>query len=135
MRAQPPRLQVDADAPRRSPCQYEFCTEYLLCCSDPEPLTLQELLDVADADSRARYDSMVLGYTESQGMPELREAIAEQYTDVAAEDLLVIAPEEGVTKTVFWGTIVEGCGVGGPAMTDDEKELFREKLWFYLSGL
>lgn len=96
MRAQPPRLQVDADAPRRSPCQYEFCTEYLLCCSDPEPLTLQELLDVADADSRARYDSMVLGYTESQGMPELREAIAEQYTDVAAEDLLVIAPEEGV---------------------------------------
>eukprot|EP00793_Prasinoderma_coloniale_P003597 PRCOL_00002971-RA len=76
--------------------KYEFCTEYLLCCSDPEPLTLQELLDVADADSRARYDSMVLGYTESQGMPELREAIAEQYTDVAAEDLLVIAPEEGV---------------------------------------
>jgi hypothetical protein len=37
--------------------KYEFCSPYLLCCSDCEPLTMQELLAAADEDSLSRYAS------------------------------------------------------------------------------
>ena len=36
--------------------RYEFnpAVQHLLCCSDSEPLTMAELLDLADADCRQR---------------------------------------------------------------------------------
>lgn len=34
--------------------KYEFKAKHLLCCSDCEPLSLQELLQLADADSKRR---------------------------------------------------------------------------------
>ena len=32
--------------------KYEFTTKYLLCCSDAEPLTMKELLEMADEECK-----------------------------------------------------------------------------------
>jgi hypothetical protein len=39
--------------------KYEFCSPYLLCCSDCEPLTMQELLAAADEDSLSRCSTLL----------------------------------------------------------------------------
>ena len=87
----------------------------MLCASDCEPLTMPELLGHADGDALQRWQSLWLGYTETRGLPALREAIAELYNGdgdddddddgdagagdagggVTAEQVLVLAPEEG----------------------------------------
>ncbi|MBN2046269.1 MAG: aminotransferase class I/II-fold pyridoxal phosphate-dependent enzyme [Anaerolineaceae bacterium] len=76
--------------------RYEFNTRYLLSSSDCESLTLPELLNYADAESRELWNTLSLGYTESAGHPLLREEIARMYTEVTADQVLEIAPEEGI---------------------------------------
>ncbi|MBN2499644.1 MAG: aminotransferase class I/II-fold pyridoxal phosphate-dependent enzyme [Anaerolineales bacterium] len=76
--------------------KYEFSAPYLLSSSDCEPLTLTELLALANPDSLARWDQLSLGYTESQGDPSLREAIAGLYREIAPGQVLVLSPEEGI---------------------------------------
>lgn len=80
--------------------RYEFSVKYLLSCSDCEPFTLPELLTLADTDARSRWESLRLGYTESQGDPALREAIVGLHTAVSPEQVLVTAPEEGIFLAV-----------------------------------
>ena len=55
---------------------HEFTAQHLLCVSDVEPLTMKEVLAIADADSLERWGTLTLGYTESQGLPALREEVA-----------------------------------------------------------
>ncbi|MBN1401595.1 MAG: aminotransferase class I/II-fold pyridoxal phosphate-dependent enzyme, partial [Anaerolineae bacterium] len=76
--------------------RHEFSAPYLLCASDGEPLTLAELLAWADEECLHLWHSLSLGYTESAGHPRLRQAIAALYEHAAAEDVLVVAPEEGI---------------------------------------
>lgn len=76
--------------------EYEFKVRYLLSSSDCESLTLPELLALADAEALDRWQSLSLGYTESQGDPALRAEIAAQYASVTADDVIVLVPEEGV---------------------------------------
>jgi len=76
--------------------RYEFAVPHLLCASDCEPLTLAELLALADDETRAGWEQLSLGYTESQGHPLLRQAIAALYPGLGADDVLVLAPEEGI---------------------------------------
>ena len=47
-------------------------------------------------DLRRRWETLTLGYTESQGLPELREAIAGMYDAADADQVLVAAPEEAI---------------------------------------
>ena len=76
---------------------YEFIAKYHLCCSDCEPLSLQELLELADSECRTLYSSLVLSYTESSGHPLLRKQICESYfTTLSPENVLVCCPEEGI---------------------------------------
>lgn len=49
--------------------KYEFTAPYLLCCSDCEPLTMAQLLEMADRDTLDKWQSLRLGYTETQGLP------------------------------------------------------------------
>jgi len=80
--------------------QYEFNVPHLLCASDCESLPVQELLDLAGMDL-AGLGRLHLGYTESQGHPDLRAAIAGRYKAVAADDVIVLtAPEEGIYITM-----------------------------------
>jgi aspartate/methionine/tyrosine aminotransferase len=57
---------------------------------------MEELLESADAQSLGLWENLKLGYTDSSGHPVLREAIADIYKSVAADDILVVTPEEGI---------------------------------------
>lgn len=75
--------------------KYEHSTRWLLCCSDSEPLTMAELLALADDECLQMWNSLRLSYTETQGLPALRRAVAERlYSSVAPDQLAVAAPQE-----------------------------------------
>lgn len=74
--------------------RHEFTARYLLSSSDCEALKQSELLAMAEPETRRLWDELRLSYTESPGHPQLRQAIAESYTEIEAEDVLVAAPEE-----------------------------------------
>jgi aspartate/methionine/tyrosine aminotransferase len=109
--AAPPPAAPPAPRPRHAPsplppfklerffARYEFdpAVRHCLCASDCEPLTLAELLAAADADSVARYHALSLAYTESAGLPALREAIAAMYGTLEARHVVVGAPQELVS--------------------------------------
>ena len=79
---------------------YEFTAPYILCASDCESLTVDELLGLAGA-SWESLGCLRLGYTESQGAPALRERIAETYSRVSADKVIGLgAPEEGIFVTM-----------------------------------
>lgn len=78
--------------------RWEFSAPYLLCSSDIEGWRMQDLLALADPDARARWEGLTLGYTESLGLPALREAIAELYPGLDAGDVLTFA---GAEEAVF----------------------------------
>jgi aspartate/methionine/tyrosine aminotransferase len=76
--------------------KYEFSAKYLLSSSDCEALTQQEVLTLADEETKSLWNNLKLSYTESQGLPLLREEISNLYQNVSIEDILVVAPEEGI---------------------------------------
>ena len=76
--------------------KHEFSAKYLLSSSDCEAFSMQELLESADARSVRLWENLKLGYTDSSGHPVLRESIADIYDSVAADDILVVTPEEGI---------------------------------------
>ena len=79
---------------------HEFGAPHILCASDCEALTVDELLQLAGASSEA-LGGLLLGYTESQGAPALRERIAELYAVVDARQVIGLgAPEEGIFVTM-----------------------------------
>lgn len=61
---------------------WEFKAPYLLCSSDNEALTLQELLSFCDCESKHLWENLNLGYTHSTGHPLLKEEISHLYTRV-----------------------------------------------------
>jgi aspartate/methionine/tyrosine aminotransferase len=81
--------------------RWEFAVEHQLSASDVEPFTLAELLSLADADADARWNRLSLGYTESTGLPALREEISRLYDVIESEHVLVVAgAEEGIFLTM-----------------------------------
>lgn len=76
--------------------KYEFNTPYQLCNSDCETITVGELLQIAEV-SMDEFQAVSLGYTESQGQPELRQQIANCYQNVHADEVIELnAPIEGI---------------------------------------
>ncbi|WP_163996138.1 aminotransferase class I/II-fold pyridoxal phosphate-dependent enzyme [Pyxidicoccus caerfyrddinensis] len=78
--------------------RYEFSAPYLLCSSDIEGWRLKDLLALADPDALARWEGLTLGYTESTGLPALRQELAALYPGLAPEDVLTFA---GAQEAVF----------------------------------
>ena len=76
--------------------QHEFSAPYGISQSDTEPLTLDELLRYASPERREQFETLWLGYTETQGHPELRAAIADMHVGIGADDVLEVVPEEGI---------------------------------------
>ena len=74
--------------------QYEFSVPFPLAASDCDGLPLSEVLELADAPTRELWDALQLGYTETQGHPLLRRAIADMYEGCEPDQVLVAAPEE-----------------------------------------
>lgn len=76
--------------------QHEFSAPYGISQSDAEPLTLNELLSYASAERRRQFETLWLGYTETQGHPELRARIADMHPGIGADQVLEVVPEEGI---------------------------------------
>ncbi|MBA3815646.1 MAG: aminotransferase class I/II-fold pyridoxal phosphate-dependent enzyme [Parachlamydiaceae bacterium] len=77
--------------------KYEFSSPYLLCPSDAESWLLNDILSMADAESKSLWDHLSLGYTESPGLPLLRQEIAQLYNTLTADDIFTTAgAEEGI---------------------------------------
>ncbi|WNV84458.1 aminotransferase class I/II-fold pyridoxal phosphate-dependent enzyme [Umezawaea sp. Da 62-37] len=74
--------------------RWEFAARYHLTASDAQTLSLTELLALADDDGRERWESLTLGYSETYGLRALREAVADTYDTVEAEDVLCFAGAE-----------------------------------------
>lgn len=87
--------------------EYEFNVKHLLCGSDCESVSIDELLAL-EPDAEVRFREHWLGYTESQGSPLLREAIADIYETVAVEDILVHAGAEEAIFTVMNAVLSPG---------------------------
>ena len=68
--------------------KYEFNTEFLLCSSDCEAMSIADLLSLEEGAAE-RFQATWLGYTESQGSLTLRKEICELYTSMSPEQLLV----------------------------------------------
>jgi len=76
--------------------KYEFAASYLLCASDCESFSVEELLSF-ESESELNLRKLRLGYTESQGNIVLRKEISNLYNKVDSEDILVFAgAEEGI---------------------------------------
>ena len=78
--------------------RWEFEARYLLCASDVEGWRMADLLALADDETRALWDDLRLGYTESTGHPLLRAEIANLYDAVTPDDVLIFA---GAEEAVF----------------------------------
>lgn len=68
--------------------KYEFNTQYLLCSSDCESVSVADLLSLEEGAAE-NFQKVWLGYTESQGSPALRAEICKLYETMGPEDILV----------------------------------------------
>ena len=68
--------------------KYEFNTEYLLCSSDCEAMSVADLLAFEEGSSE-KFQNVWLGYTESQGSPALRKEVSKIYETIQPEQILV----------------------------------------------
>ncbi len=76
--------------------RWEFTAPYLLSASDCETMSVAELLGLAGVPLSA-LGNLRLGYTESQGDPELRATITGFHSHITPEDVVVTnAPEEAI---------------------------------------
>ena len=78
--------------------RWEFAVDHLLCASDLQGLPMADLLALADDETRALWQGLTLGYTESTGHPLLRREIASLYDGLDAQDVLVFA---GAEEAIF----------------------------------
>lgn len=77
--------------------QWEFNAKHHMTASDVQSMTIEDLLGHASDDDRRAYEKAWLGYSETWGMPELREQIARTYDTLSAESILCFAgAEEGI---------------------------------------
>ena len=77
--------------------KYEFNTEYLMCSSDCESMSIAELLNLEESAAE-KFQQTWLGYSESQGSPALRAEISKLYETVQPEDILV---HTGAQEAIF----------------------------------
>ena len=81
--------------------RWEFAARFHLTASDAESVTVAELLAMASPADRAAFEGLRLGYTETFGAPDLREAIASTYEQRSADDVLCFTgAEEGIYATM-----------------------------------
>jgi len=77
--------------------KWEFSARHHLTASDAQTLALSELVALAEPEDREAWERLSLGYTRTAGDPGLRQAIAQTYERVEAEDIVCFAgAEEGL---------------------------------------
>lgn len=77
--------------------RWEFNTKYNMCASNIESVSLKELLLLSNVEDKKLWTKLDLGYTETYGSLNIREAIAETYDNINSNDILTFAGgEEGI---------------------------------------
>jgi len=77
---------------------YQSQARCFLSTATPEAMSLQELLALASNKEKEVWDSLQLGYTNSQGEEYLREAIAAQYHGLNSDQIVCFA---GAQEAIF----------------------------------
>lgn len=103
-----PHMRIADFALERYFARWEFAVRHVACASDVEGWSMAELLALADGETRAMWDALTLGYTESSGHPKLREAIAGLYETLAADDVLVFAGAGEAIYCLFASSVDSG---------------------------
>jgi len=88
--------------------RWEFAVKHVLGASDVEGWSMVELLELADDETRAMWEGLRLGYTESTGHPLLRAEIAQLYASLEADDVLVFAGAEEAVFCLFSSSVEAG---------------------------
>ena len=70
---------------------WEFTARYHMTASDMHSMTTDELLALGTDAQREDFQNMWLGYTQTWGAPDLREAIAGTYETMKEENILCLA--------------------------------------------
>jgi aspartate/methionine/tyrosine aminotransferase len=89
-------MKIDPFKLERYFAKYEFTTQYLLSSSDCDGFNMSDILALATAEEHHLWQNLQLGYTESQGLPLLRNEITKLYSTISSEQVLVLTPEEGI---------------------------------------
>ena len=90
-------MQLPAFKLERYFAQYEFNVKYVLCASDCESFSIQDLL-AFEPDAADQFNQHWLGYTESQGSPSLQREICKLYDNVEPQQVLV---HTGAEEAIF----------------------------------
>ncbi|NJC98057.1 MAG: aminotransferase [Anaerolineales bacterium] len=77
--------------------RYEFNTEFLLCSSDCEAMSIADLLAFEEG-AVEKFQNIWLGYSESQGSPALRREISGVYESIQPDEILV---HTGAEEAIF----------------------------------
>lgn len=89
--------------------RYEFTTEFLLCTSDCESMSVAELLALdEDPDAAQKLQQLRLGYTESQGGWALRSEICKLYATMQPGEILVHAGAQEAIFLFMFAALHEG---------------------------
>ena len=88
--------------------RFEFSLPFQLGSSDPETLSLPELLRHADPEMHHRWDTLRLGYRTSAGDPGLRAAIAGLYPGRTADHVVVAVGAAEALLVTFAAAIEPG---------------------------
>jgi aspartate/methionine/tyrosine aminotransferase len=78
--------------------KHEFSARHILGASDVEPMSMAEVLLLADVECENLWHHLRLGYTESPGLPQLRVEIARLYPGLSPDDVLTFA---GAEEAIF----------------------------------
>jgi len=90
-------MQIPAFKLERYFAQYEFNVKYVLCASDCESFSIQDLL-AFEPDAADNFHQHWLGYTESQGSPSLQREICNLYDTIEPKQVLV---HTGAEEAIF----------------------------------
>jgi aspartate/methionine/tyrosine aminotransferase len=78
--------------------KWEFKARHHMTASDAESISMRDLLALATPEERDEFEGLWLGYTQTFGAPDLREAIASTYENRSAADVLCFA---GASEGIF----------------------------------
>jgi aspartate/methionine/tyrosine aminotransferase len=81
--------------------RWQSAARYHLTASNSEELRLNELIALADTEDRLQWESLAFGYSNPRGAVALRQVIAAEYHDAAAESIICFSgAQEAIHATM-----------------------------------
>lgn len=92
--------------------EFEFVPEMRnLTASGPYDATTQELLALADEETKERYLKLSLGYIENAGSEDLRQAVSALYTTLKAENIQITSGASEALFLLTWSAVEPGANI------------------------